>query len=918
MRLAFCLLISILFLACSNSEGVSVPQQGSSVDIAEDSLSGMLQIKAVGATVVLGTNFEEAPVNERPEMQVKFDYDFSLGAHEVTCGEFDALMKPATGLVLNCNDEKIPATNVTFYDAVLYANERSKAEGFDTAYTYTSADFDSEKHCTNLEGFAYRSEAHAYRLPTEAEWVLVAAQNWNLQNGWTAENSDYKLHPVCTKADSNAVCDMAGNAMEWVNDWLGVFRDTTLENYVGAPDGGALGQRIVKGGSYRNTVESIQLYSRGDIYTVTSSTRADYVGFRLAFGEIPDAVWMGADGRANASRVVSLANSSTIHSLVGTYKVKLAFRNGASVPGNLSYVDYSGGILSIVEIVDTMDVYHPEISPDGNHVAFCTGMEGLSGNSSVYVRDLNAEGSNLVKLNVKNATVPRWRVLENGDTVIVYVTSAENNENESNFKNNSTWQVKFANGKFGTPKKLFDGSYHGGVSADNRLAVTGARLLRARIDAKDTIWYKNDGKAEQACNVSLSKDGSKRTLFLDFGGKTGQAFVGRKYATHERLLVADSTGKLVQSIASPAGYAFDHSEWVTGAENLAVASLTNVNGAHQKIVLVNMTDSSIVDLLEGEDLWHPSLWVNSRTFDSDDVLLDLDSAGVYFNNMGGEAAIFLRYKIELLWKYKDSANVVILGSSRSLNGINPMLLSHSFFALNLSNVPNMVVVSNYLLANYVLPHTKKLKYVVLSLDIDLWYHDETENYNFFYKEYENYPGYVYDRNHNFWRDGFPEKLARLTEESLGQEHYRKVLMEARGFHSEIANTWEPNPSTDNDSTWMDNLSSNYYASLEHLKKILQETEDEGVYVVGIVFPQSPGFKKTGSFGKYGIRRSEAPALLAEIKALEKTYPHFVFWDENKMGDHDYSDEMASNKDHLSELGALQLTSRLDSLLRTLK
>ena len=70
MRLAFCLLISILFLACSNSEGVSVPQQGASVDIAEDSLSGMFRIKAVGATVVLGTNVEEAPANERPEMQV--------------------------------------------------------------------------------------------------------------------------------------------------------------------------------------------------------------------------------------------------------------------------------------------------------------------------------------------------------------------------------------------------------------------------------------------------------------------------------------------------------------------------------------------------------------------------------------------------------------------------------------------------------------------------------------------------------------------------------------------------------------------------------------------------------------------------------------------------------------------------------
>ena len=59
-------------------------------------------------------------------------------------------------------------------------------------------------------------------------------------------------------------------------------------------------------------------------------------------------------------------------------------------------------------------------------------------------------------------------------------------------------------------------------------------------------------------------------------------------------------------------------------------------------------------------------------------------------------------------------------------------------------------------------------------------------------------------------------------------------------------------------------------------------------------------------------------MLNDLKNLEREYPHFVFWDENKMGNHDYTDEMASNKDHLSILGASQLTSRLDSLLRTLK
>ena len=106
------------------------------------------------------------------------------------------------------------------------------------------------------------------------------------------------------------------------------------------------------------------------------------------------------------------------------------------------------------------------------------------------------------------------------DTVIVYVTSAYNN-NGSQFEQESTWEVPFANREFGTPRKLFNGAYHGGISDDERLAVSGSTRLRARVvsesgEGQDVIWYNE----EQACNVSLSKDGSKRTLFLDFGTDT--------------------------------------------------------------------------------------------------------------------------------------------------------------------------------------------------------------------------------------------------------------------------------------------------------------------------------------------------------------------------------------------------------------
>ena len=111
-----------------------------------------------------------------------------------------------------------------------------------------------------------------------------------------------------------------------MNDWLVLFSDTSLHNYVGAPDGGALGQRVVKGGSFRNEISSITDYGRGDIYMVTSSTRAIYVGFRLAFGAIPNAAWLGNNGKANTSRVIPIASSSVMHSFAGSYKVKLAFR----------------------------------------------------------------------------------------------------------------------------------------------------------------------------------------------------------------------------------------------------------------------------------------------------------------------------------------------------------------------------------------------------------------------------------------------------------------------------------------------------------------------------------------------------------------------------------------------------------------
>ena len=602
--------LGILFAGCgffddsSSDPSEPVPSAGDEfpVEMLQNEFPvEMLQIKSSNQLVSLGTNDWIAKAIERPLMQVRFDYDFSIGRHEVTCGEFNKLMTSTTGLALQCAGENLPATDLTFYDAVLYANALSKAKNLDTAYTYAYAIFDADYHCLRLENYAFHPEVEGFRLPTESEWVYAAVQDWNPDSSWNFSNSGFQLHGVCTiAAKEDLPCDMAGNAMEWVNDWLGKFRDTTMSNYVGGLDIGSLGGRIVKGDCYFTDAAHMTYYSRDDLGMVLSSMKANFIGFRLALGKIPNASF--TENAAN-SNVVLLLNSLEVRSLVGASQVKLAFRN--DMTRNMVLVDYSGDSPLVAEIEDDIDVFHLDISPDGKRVAFSTNHEGMVGASSLYVRDFNAEGTNLVKLDVETAAIPRWRVLENGDTVIVYVTKTSLNDDEAEFKLASTWQVKFADGKFGVPEKILDGFYHGGVSIDNSFAVTGSRLLRARIGDRDAIWY----NGEQVCNASLAKDGSKRTLFLDLVGKMGREFSGEAYRGHEKILVVDSTGALIQMVSAPASYAFDHTEWIAGLNDFVIATVVNPDGFHEKIVLVNMTNGEITDLAYGDELWHPALWV---------------------------------------------------------------------------------------------------------------------------------------------------------------------------------------------------------------------------------------------------------------------------------------------------------------------
>jgi uncharacterized protein (TIGR02171 family) len=403
-------------------------------------------------------------------------------------------------------------------------------------------------------------------------------------------------------------------------------------------------------------------------------------------------------------------------------------------------------------------------------------------------------------------------------------------------------------------------------------------------------------------------------LFLDFGGKTGQSFAETSYMTHERLLVVDSTGTLVQSVAAPSGFTFDHSEWAFGARNIAVATLTNINGAHSKIVLLNLSKDQQIELAEGDELWHPNLWVK-KDFDlDDDLMLNLDSAGVYFREGQDWAHISMGYKMSLLWKYRNDVEILCVGSSRTENSVMVTSIT-SGFALNTGHSGNDMNASLYVAENYGLNHLKKLKSIVVSLDLDLW-HNSTE-----YTEIliATTPGFVYDASHGFWTSGLPDGFLEAVELSSQYSDVARTIYEpTRGFFSDVGSGWG-NASVELDSNWHGDVGMQKIEwNIKRLKDFIIKTEPLGVNIVGVIFPQNPGYRNTGSWGRYGPRRSVAKDIMDSLSKFQKQYPHFHVLDENKSGYHDYEDDCAVNTDHLSLIGAAKVTGRIDSLLKTLK
>jgi formylglycine-generating enzyme required for sulfatase activity len=250
---------------------------------------------------------------EQPIHTVTFTHDYWIDTSEVCQGEFDSLMKQyskySNGFETTHGlGKNYPVYAVTWDDAVLFCNARSKRDGFDTVYSYTKITGSPGSKC-ELLNVKSNLAANGYHLPTEAQWEYACRGGSVTDYYWGKNLDDYSsevpgseisayavwndnsfifglgspsfgTHQIASKKPNNyGLYDMAGNVSEWCHDWISSYSSATATDPSGpavTPDGG---YHVSRGGNWGNDVTYLRSTNR-------SFVAPDYfyffVGFRCA------------------------------------------------------------------------------------------------------------------------------------------------------------------------------------------------------------------------------------------------------------------------------------------------------------------------------------------------------------------------------------------------------------------------------------------------------------------------------------------------------------------------------------------------------------------------------------------------------------------------------------------------------------
>ena len=221
---------------------------------AEAVVAGMEFVRVPAGEFLMGSTSDEAYDDEQPLTRVRIGRAFELGKHEVTQGQWHAVMGSNPSYFDECGPD-CPVERVSWDDVQEFIGRLNALEG----------------------------EAR-YRLPTEAEWEYAARAGTSGDRyggdldsiAWNRENSEGRTHPVGQKVpNAFGLHDMLGNVFEWVQDWYGAYPGGSVTDPQGPMSGS---RRLSRGGSWILLAGGCRASGRGGN---APGSRYDNLGFRL-------------------------------------------------------------------------------------------------------------------------------------------------------------------------------------------------------------------------------------------------------------------------------------------------------------------------------------------------------------------------------------------------------------------------------------------------------------------------------------------------------------------------------------------------------------------------------------------------------------------------------------------------------------
>ena len=242
--------------------------------------------------------------DNKPVHQVTITKDFYMGKYEVTQAEYEKYCSYGSNSPFSDygDGDNYPAYYVSWYDALVYCNKRSMAEGLTPCYSINDLTNPEEWGTVptsinnTWNAVVCDWNANGYRLPTEAEWEYAARAGDNTVDSltysgtsdvnklgdyaWYNDNSNSTTHEVGTKkANAFGLYDMSGNVYEWCWNWLTYSYDAETEGGSDPTGTSAGSRRALRGGCWRFNSDYCAVSCRNE--HAIPCNGGDFLGFRV-------------------------------------------------------------------------------------------------------------------------------------------------------------------------------------------------------------------------------------------------------------------------------------------------------------------------------------------------------------------------------------------------------------------------------------------------------------------------------------------------------------------------------------------------------------------------------------------------------------------------------------------------------------